>query len=623
MCGIAGIVDVGGDYKDKLSSIVKKMADSLSHRGPDGEGFFMEDGLALAHRRLAILDLSSAGQQPMGTISRDCWITYNGELYNYVEIKKELVSLGRKFSSQTDTEVILQAYEQWGEECLARFNGMWAFVIYDRKKNILFGSRDRFGVKPLYYYQNKDIFLFASEHKALFASSLVRAEINSKAAFAYLVMGQVEGEEESMFKNIFELQPSYSFTFDIHRSQLKKWKYYSLPPIHDGWENYDPISAAQKGKEIKVLLHEAIQIRLRSDVEIGACLSGGLDSSAIVAIANQLQHQTNAKLKVFTAVYKDLTIDESSWASQMVNFVGAEWHSTNPTVNALAENLEKLVYAQDIPFLSTSTFAQYCVMELVKAKGIKVTLDGQGGDEIFAGYDPHLISYWIELAKKGKLQLLLKEWHLGKNAMVNGTILKYNLIKFIVLKYAPPFLVNSIYANTMKAFFLNQTFWQENQAYLNQAPLNIYSSLNEQLHHHVSDTHLKLMLRTNERNAMHFSVEARQPFADDLPLIEYLFQQPSSYKIHDRETKHLLRFSLKDLIPETIRLRKDKMGFTTPESQWLYDLKNIFREYLTADLSPFFDGEKIMKNWDYYFTKPHPQLWRILNFAVWRKVFNL
>ncbi len=621
MCGIAGIVDLNGKYKSELPGIVKKMSDSIVHRGPDDEGVFVHNNLALAHRRLSILDLSAAGHQPMRNDREDLSITFNGEIYNYIEIRKELIALGRKFKSNTDTEVVLQAYDEWGENCLAKFNGMWAFVIYDKKKNLLFASRDRFGVKPLYYYHDKNVFLFASEHKAILASSIIETEINKKAAFDYLVLGQLEVQEESLFENIFELQPSHAFIFDINNNNLKKWKYYSLQ-YQAEWENYNEAKAEQLSFKVNELLSNAVKIRLRSDVEIGACLSGGLDSSAIVGLINQLRNKTNSQLKVFTATYKDAAIDETYWATKMAQYVNAEAYQISPSANDLADDLEKLVYAQDIPFLSTSTFSQYSVMKLVKNTGIKVTLDGQGADEIFGGYDPHIISFWLELARRGKFQLLMNEWNVGKNNIVNSDILKYNLMKFIVLKYFPISFINKMYQKNTEAYFINPDFWKENSQSLNYVPFNIYSSLNEQLFNHATAGQLKLMLRTNERNAMFHSVEARQPFADDLPLIEFMFQQASVYKIHNKQTKYLLRQSLKGIVPEEIRLRKDKLGFSAPESQWLFQLKNVLREYLTDDLSLFFDVKKLKENWDQYFNHPNPQLWRIINFAVWKKVFG-
>lgn len=625
MCGIAGIVDFNGKYHADLQAIVNKMSAGLKHRGPDDEGIFIEDKLGIVHRRLSIIDLSPAGHQPMCNSNHDIWITYNGEIYNYIEIRQELKSYGRNFISNTDTEVIIQAYEQWGEDCLSRFNGMWAFVIYDKRKNILFASRDRFGVKPFYYYHDKDIFLFASEHKALLAPSIIKANINNKAAFNYLVLGKLETDEESMFQSIYELPPSHAFTLCCSTGQLKKRKYYTLK-YTDTFENYHEQKAEKHTAQVNKLLINAVKIRLRSDVEVGCCLSGGLDSSAIAGAIRKIRLPQNSKLKVFTSAYKNSSIDESRWSKQMAEYVGAEPHLVFPLANGLIENLEELVYAQDIPFLTTSTYAQFCVMKLVKDCGIKVTLDGQGGDEIFAGYDPHFISYWFELLRRGKFKILLNEWNVNEHSLVNRNILKYNLIKYLVLTYAPRFFIEYIYSGSTEHRLLNKDFWQDNKENLHATKPNIYSSLNQQLFEHVCGTHLKLMLRTNERNAMHHSVESRQPFADDLPLIEFMFQQPSAYKIHNKQSKHLLRLSLKGIIPEEIRLRKDKLGFTAPESKWMYEIKNELAEYFTNDLNQYFDVKKTKLFLNKYYSnenvQPNPTLWRMINFAVLKKVFK-
>jgi len=419
MCGIAGLVNYGNSVS--TSDAIKKMADVIAHRGPDDEGFFLSSeskdvtafgqdtpvqiisssihytpnesitsfhseqfDVALAHRRLAILDLSPAGHQPMCNSDKNVWLTFNGEIYNYIEIREELMQLGYTFLTNTDTEVVIASYKQWGINCVNHFNGMWAFVIYDKKQGVLFASRDRFGVKPFYYYHDKNIFAFASEQKALVKMPFVKTEINTAATFDYFVMGQIEYEEEGMFKNVFELMPSHSFTYTFKNRDFKKWRYYELPNSSISHQ-FNSKTESEIVEELRVLLLNSVRLRLRSDVPVGACLSGGIDSSSIVGMMSSLLGD-KIKNPVFTACFDDKAIDESSWAKKVVDTTNVYWHRVFPTSAELLTDLENLMYCQDVPIWSTSTYAQFRTMQSVKENGIKVIMDGQGGDELFGGY---------------------------------------------------------------------------------------------------------------------------------------------------------------------------------------------------------------------------------------------
>ncbi|MFN3995908.1 MAG: asparagine synthase (glutamine-hydrolyzing), partial [bacterium] len=410
MCGICGIVSLN---KIKSEFIVK-MNDTLKHRGPDDEGYLLYDlenayfltgsesqiqgekifdkqgNIFLGHRRLSIIDLSPLGAQPMSDMNNKIWIIFNGEIYNYLELRDLLEKKGYKFRTNTDTEVIINSYLEWGYDCVQNFDGMWAFVILDTTKNILFGSRDRFGVKPFYFYYTPNIFLFASEIKAIVKSDLYPKQINLQHVKDYLVFGYEEQYPLSFFKNIYPLKPSYNFIFNLKNFELKFFRYYELE-FNNRYEKFDQEKFLKSCQKVKELIFEAVNLRLRSDVSIGSCLSGGLDSTTIVCTINEIMKKNfieniGEKQKVFTAVFKGEDIDESKWAQIVVNKTKTQWFTTNPTFQELWQDIEDIVYYQDIPFGSTSIYAQYRVMKLAKENNVKVLLDGQGGDEVFTGY---------------------------------------------------------------------------------------------------------------------------------------------------------------------------------------------------------------------------------------------
>ncbi len=342
----------------------------------------------LAHRRLSIIDITAAGHQPMCNISKTLWITYNGEIYNYIELRDELLKKGYKFHTATDTEFILAAYAEWGYECVNRFNGMWAFVIYDKNKKQLFASRDRFGVKPFYYYKDETLFAFASEQKALLQSGIVDFKANEKAVFDYWLFSTMEEEEEGMFKDIYELFPAYSLTLSLETGALKKWQYYTLHYSND--YNDSNFNLKESVEKIQSLFIDSVRLRLRSDVEVASCLSGGVDSSSIVSAIYKL---TGKGLNTFTASFTDSGIDESPWAKIVSDYTRSNAHYTFPSSSELLKDLQDLIYCQDIPVWSTSTYAQFRVMRLIHENGIKVALDGQGGDELLGGYGNYYFYY--------------------------------------------------------------------------------------------------------------------------------------------------------------------------------------------------------------------------------------
>lgn len=655
MCGIAGIFNFT-QASDPLW--IKAMADRLRHRGPDDEGYIAVNtssgtleilsgsdsrikalpvdksrpaNLYLAHRRLSILDLSPLAHQPMANARGDIWVTYNGEIYNYLQLRDELKSLGRAFKTSSDTEVLLAAYEEWGVKCLDRFDGMWAFVIYDARKNILFGSRDRFGVKPFYYINQKGRFVFASEPKAILDLPFYDKKINKKAAFDYLASGLEESGDESIFAGIFELKPSTAFEVNLKDGEFRKWQYYSLA-LADKWEAFDEARSAEYARNVKELVFKAVKARLRSDVPVGSCLSGGLDSSTIVCVVNKILEgekvaQVGDRQKVFTASYDLKEIDESRWAELVATRTKTEWLRTFPKAGELMSDLEDLIETQDFPFGSTSIYAQYRVMRLAKERGIKVLLDGQGGDELFSGYTSYYAPFFSEMLMNFKAGGLLNEFRRIGNSPLTGTAAVKSLGKFLIAGNLPTGLMGAAYRFKAKENrLLNRDFWEENKERLNAVKDRKASSLNRYLYQAITGAGLKTLLRYEDRNSMRFSIESRTPFADDRALIEYVFGIPSAYKIHNGWSKFMLRESMRGVIPDEIASRKDKIGFATPEYHWLNESKTALKANISGT-DDFLDAAGIIKDWDGIMAgQPKTGItgiWRIINFSIWKKKFGL
>ena len=639
MCGISGIIQF--NRSANTAQAIAKINDLIAHRGPDDEGFVVfnnkkaecyfsditpqnvresnyqfspkkaiqqanENGeIALAHRRLSILDLSPSGHQPMCSSDQKLWISYNGEIYNYIEIREQLTGKGYQFISNSDTEVILNAYLEWGKDCTKYFNGMWAFVIYDNEKNTLWCSRDRIGVKPFYYYKDENIFLFASEQKALLHSGFISQKINKQAAFDYLSFNEIENRTQGMIEGVIELQPSHDLTLKIDSKEIFIRKYYEIP-VNVKTESVDEKQLKKYSEEILQKTINAVKLRLRADVEVGSCLSGGLDSSSIVGLMHHLLPQQ--KLHLYTSVNKEKNIDESTWAKQVVDYCKGEWHTVETNSSELLNDLEELTTCQDIPLFSTSTYAQWRVMKKVKESGIKVVLDGQGGDELFAGYEPH--RYFLSKEK-------------GSNAFGKAWMKHHGL------KQIPLPVLKKLYRNKFSDFKMinSDLFEKYSAAAFEDFKADQQNGLNERLAHEFYNTSLKSYLKCEDRCSMWFSVESRVPFADDTELIELLFSIPGAYKMHHNTLKYFLKENIKGYIPEEVRLRKDKLGYTTPNNQWIYEIKDDVRSYFNKDLEEYIDLNYLNKNYDKFFDQRHlpenRRIFKMISFAVWKKVNGL
>ncbi len=666
MCGISGIL-THHPGKTDLQEIIRAMSQRLRHRGPDDEGFafFSQDAfccrgsddtqasawnapfryapqnesdtlpfvpfLALGHRRLSVIDLSEAGHQPMCSDDGMVWVSCNGEIYNYIELRAELEQQGVFFKTRSDIEVLLQAYLKWGFRCLDRFNGMWAFVIYDRREQILFGARDRFGVKPLYYY-HQDVFAFASEQKALLAIPDIRTGLPAGSVYEHLLLGRVEMREEGHFNNIRELKPGHFFEYHLVTGQFNTRSYYHLSFFRD-YRPFDETVFRSYLPEVREKMQRAVELRLRSDVPVGFCLSGGLDSSSIVCLSALLNRDSGTGLHTFTATNGHKDSDESHWAQIINEATGAFPHEAVCRAEDILPAISDMVWHQDVPLYSTSTFAQNMVMKCARDNGCVILLDGQGGDELFAGYQTFVTSHLIELFRESPLTGFPSALLSLKNSPSTGGIFFRSLLKIwldahlsakrrdrLAGRYRPEL-----------AYFTAQAR-QAHSGLLSLSGEFSSKTVNELLHHYFTGYYLKNLLRWEDRCSMQYSIESRTPFADDQDLIELVFSIPSSYKIRKGYTKALQREAMTGLLPESVRLRRDKLGFATPQSAWLIQInpgmKEMIEDLRSTDDLGMVNYPLLMKDWDRIFSDPalgksRDFVFRLLNYLIWRDRFSI
>lgn len=601
MCGIAGIYHLDGAPVN-LSQL-RRMAGLLRHRGPDDEGYALFDthsgsavhlkgpdsppeldlsdirsaeavhaDLGLAERRLAILDLSPAGHTPMVTPDGALTVVFNGEIYNYVELREVLRGLGHTFHSAGDTEVLLNAYREWGEACVERFNGMWAFAIWDANRRRLFCSRDRFGVKPFYYVQTPTLFAFASEPKALWGAGLAQPRPNVPLLEDFLAGYEASRLDETLFAEIQQLPAGH--VLSVEAAGIARRRYWSLPVNAElGPPTPDPKVASH----VLELLTDAVRLRLRSDVPIGTCLSGGLDSSAIVALVSRLMQaehdipraQIGDHQKTFTAAYAEADSDERQFAQLVVEQTGADWHLTFPTAQGLQADLERFIWQHDEPPITTSMYAQWCVMRLARERGVTVLLDGQGADELWAGYLPFDV-YLSQMLRAGQWARLLRELLAIRRV---GSRSSLDALRRALAYQLPAGAQRRLqHARRTRMLGLRPDVAQRAV----QRHQDIFDSdARANLPRHLARLaawNLPRLLRAEDRNSMAFSIEARTPFLD-VRLAEYVSQLPAVYRLHTGWSKYALRRALESVLPPAITWRRDKKGFVTPEQQWVQALR--------------------------------------------------
>jgi asparagine synthase (glutamine-hydrolysing) len=640
MCGIAGIYNVRGIDLAEINTI----SQTLKHRGPDDEGFFLSNNeghvevckgdntinelqqlthvlevnfhptLALLHRRLSIIDLSALGHQPLISADNRYVMVYNGEVYNFKEIRQELQQKGYAFNSNSDTEVVLNAFAAWGKSCVNRFVGMWAFVIYDKQENTLTLSRDRFGVKPLYYFKNEHCFAFASEIKALLKLKAVDKSVSETKLGAYLAFGTISEPYQNLFKNIFDIEPGCNYQLNLNTLEFQKEQYYSL-------ENKLPKNISDIGsntQKMEALFNQSIELHLISDVEVGTCLSGGLDSSAIIHQASQQLKQT--QLKTITAAYHDKLIDESNYAKLVTDdLTNVNAYYTYPDAEKMMAGMEKMIYYQDLPIGSTSIFAHWEVMKCANEHQIKVLLNGQGADEILGGYYNFAGIHLIELLKKFQFNRFFKEYQLLKQNFTPQ-------IKTAVLRAAYYYLPNNLQQHLRAKERLSYSFIKEDK--LNELDLQIPKRGGKTFNEHVNLS-LKFglyeLLRYEDRNSMAFSIESRVPFLDHR-LVDFIRTLPTDQKIYGGWTKYILRKMLNQKLNDQVVWRKDKKGFLTPQQDWKKDvMKTLTKELKESNIPSIMDRDYILKLCDKDFSHAShlSEFWRAYSVVKWYNVFNL
>lgn len=545
MCGICG--NINFDSAPVKEELIREMMLKMKHRGPDDDGVFIHEDIGLGFVRLSIIDLSSDGHQPM--ISRDgrYVMVFNGEIFNYIELRNELKEKGIEFFTQTDSEVLMNSFIYWGEECLNHFNGMWAFVILDRLNRKIFGARDRHGIKPFYYYLNDKTFYFASEIPPILTVLKSKPEPNNQAIFDYLVFNRTDTSEKTFFKNIKKLQHGCCFTIVNSEFKLRKW--YNLRESL-GSPFSDP-------EEYRELFSSAVGLRLRSDVPVGVCLSGGLDSSSITSVL--LQDYKKTDLNTFSAVYgTGISGDESKFINLYTDQLRNMYYTT-PDAQELFNDLSEFISCHAEPIPSTSPYAQYKLMELA-AKHVVVTLDGQGADEAMAGYHYFFGFYFKDLFRHWKFAKLFSE--MSQYILTHRSV--YGIKSFFYLLLPLRMRTNT---RIREKGYLNEEFIKGIEK-TDSVAGNLYSAnnLKDALLDHF-EYKLEHLLKWEDRNSMRFSIEARVPFLD-YRLVEKVLSTPSKLIINKGMTKYLLRQAMKGTLPEDIRLRRDKIGFETPEDDW-------------------------------------------------------
>jgi asparagine synthase (glutamine-hydrolysing) len=533
--------------------------------------------VALGHRRLSIIDLSPAGWQPMLSADHKAAIVYNGEVYNYVELREELRGLGHAFRTDSDTEVLLAGWAQWGEGCLSRLNGMFAFALHDAVRGVLFCARDRFGVKPFYYHHREGLLAFASEIKALAHHPEVPFEPDDRVLSGFLTEGFLDEGSHTFFKDIASLPAGHVLAYDLGSRRLSVRRWYDLPAPQT--------TRDLPAEAFKSLLEDAVRLRLRSDVEVGTCLSGGLDSSSIVALASSLgsgpaQGRGHAS---FTVTYADPGFTESRFVDAVVARTGVSSHRVAPSARDFSADFAPFLAAQDEPVPSLGMYSQYSVMKLARGAGIKVLLDGQGADEALAGYHYQFGPFLAETLRRrglGALGAEIGDLHAvtGRSRAFLASLALYHSLPLsgVVVKGARRIFRThaSFDPGAFDPAFRNGARGEESERH-RPCP-----SLQAERHRDLMRTSIPALLRYEDRSSMAFGIEARLPFLD-YRLVEAAMALPATSLIRGGFTKRILRDAMSGLLPDEVCWRRDKLGFPTPERRLLAESASFVREALT------------------------------------------
>lgn len=639
MCGLAGILYFDGRQVE--GPWLRCLSYALRHRGPDDEGYLgwpysgrsiVSDcpdqmhgaRLAFLHRRLSIIDLSKSGWQPMQLDNGTYSIVFNGEIYNYVELRRQLELKGHQFVSLSDTEVLLRAYTEWGHEALPRLVGMFAFVILDLNRRCLFLARDFFGIKPLYYCSMPGVFGFASEARTLLEFPGVSRRTRADRLYSYLRFGTTDYGCNTLWADIQQLPAAHYMEVALDTPAiLKPQRFWRIPP-------FDPldISYQEAANRLREMLIDSVRIHLRSDVPVGTCLSGGLDSSAIAVLMRRILG-ADGNVRSFSFIATDKHLCESHWIDLVIRDAKTNAYRTQPIATDLVASLQDLVRTQGEPFGSTSIFAQYRVFELASQHRMKVMLDGQGADEMLGGY-------WNFLA--ARIASLMAQGHLVDSMRLflrSRTQLEINspaLFSMAIGSLLPPSLQaigRKFIGRDLTPDWLNGRWFLDHQVILAQP----WSSegphhLRSQLVQSIETVSLPMLLRFEDRNSMRFSIESRVPFLTP-QIAEFLLSLPERFIIDDTGLrKSVFRAAMRGLVPDPILDRRDKIGFATSESQWLRSLDSWVRERINSDAArsiPALHQEAVKAEWESILLGQRPfgsHTWRWINLIEWTNAFN-
>lgn len=605
MCGIAGIFSRTSPFAD--CATIRAMTEVVAYRGPDGQGHLVDGCLALGHRRLAILDLSEAGQQPMHSLDGNASIVFNGEVYNYLELREELRGKGHRFVSNTDTEVILASYAEWGTECVSRFNGMWAFALYDRRLRRIFCSRDRFGIKPFYYASTDRAFVFASEIKQLLPF-LPSRRARRDVLLTFLVTGLSGYSNDTFFAGVSSLPGGHNLILDLQTGSFTIARFYEICPAA-----LEGNSEEELVDRFQALLRDSIRLRLRSDVPVGTCLSGGLDSSTIAAIAGpEYAEKGGRPFAAVTAGSIDRESDETEFARQVVEAGRMTWHLIRPQTETFVSELPRLTFHQDEPFNGLSVMMSYQVMKLAREAGLPVLLDGQGADEVLLGYPMHVGTLIMNALKtRGPAAALAAFIQLGRQDPQRS--LRFRLLSTGAF-LAPRWRFRH-YARNYSALRGRPECAPAYVAWADSV-----RDLAEYQKTELTSTVLPSLLRFEDRNSMAWSIETRLPFLD-YRLVEFGVGLRTSLKIRNGWSKYILRKTAERMLPASIAWRRSKIGFAAPASVLQ---KGVLRDSRDAVrncpvLRNIIDMGKYLQ-----LESTHPEkAWRYCSVAWWSQTFGV
>jgi len=658
MCGLFGILTRGGSRLDK--AVLIRGTAAIHMRGPDDEGYVLicsrtgeaqaclgddsQDGLDHPHigsvnadaydigfgfRRLSIQDLSIAGHQPMAAPDRRHWVAFNGEIYNFVELRGELEALGYSFRGGSDTEVVLAAYDAWGTDCLRRFAGMWAIAIWDTPKRVLVLARDPFGIKPLYYHLDARGLIFGSELKSLLTAPWIERRVDPQAVFSFLQRGRPGLDNRSMIRRVRQLPSGCFGTLKLGEAAvngktapedaLAIERYWSVDPSETV-----PRSFADAATALRELFLESIRIHLRADVPVGVNLSGGIDSSAVLMCARRLLGKDHP-IHTFSFIAKEKAINEEHWIDHVARQAQATVHKIEPHARQLTSDLEELMRIQDEPIGSTSPYAQFRVFKLVRDHKIKVTLDGQGADELLAGYRSYLPARAAsELRNGNRVRALALAFRAARYYPTSaGGLMRDARVMAAAYPPANPQPASPYNPYEMPDWLNREWFADHKVVDLASWQAGKKTVLKENLYFTLTESSLPELLRFADRNSMGHSIESRVPFLTP-GLARFIMSLPEEHLIGaDGTTKNVFRAAMRGLVPDGILDRKDKIGFTTPERNWLLALDDWVlsaysdeRASCVAALHPFVLREE-WRNLKAGRTKFNQQFWRWVNLVNW------